>query len=90
MIVIDEDESGSPVLRDNDLCGGLVPLTKVASDIDVVTRPHPTETGKHQATVNDRVHQRSWSGEGNTSDSATTEAVRKFLGDRHAGEYVPR
>lgn len=46
-----------------------------------------TVSGK-TATVTDRKSGRAWSGEGADSGAATTEAVRKFLGDRRAREYV--
>ncbi len=46
------------------------------------------ETGKQQAVVTDRSSGRAWSGEGDTTSEAATEAVRKFIGDRRAREYM--
>lgn len=45
-------------------------------------------TGGYSATINDRKAGRAWSGEGVTAGAAATEAVKKFLGDRRAKEYV--
>lgn len=54
-----------------------------ASGTDALGRP------VYQTSINDHVGHRSWSGESSVSqDQATTEATRKFLGDRRAREYV--
>jgi hypothetical protein len=43
----------------------------------------------YQTSINDHVGGRSWSGESSVSqDQASTEATRKFIGDRRAREYV--
>jgi hypothetical protein len=49
---------------------------------------HPDGTSKRAAVVTDRQGGRAWSGEGATDDAAATNAVRKFLKDRNAREYV--
>lgn len=59
-------------------------------NIEVEVRPHPEDGSKHQAVVRDQVAKRAWSGEGTTPSEATTEAVRKFIGDRNAREYVQK
>lgn len=45
--------------------------------------------GLHHATIVDVPGGRAWSGEGSTSGEAATEAVRKFVSDRRAREYLP-
>lgn len=40
------------------------------------------------AAVFDRKGGRAWTAEGPDASTASTEAVRKFLGDRRAREYV--
>lgn len=63
-------------------------------DIDVVVGPHPNGSiapdgnARRAAVIIDKRSQRAWSGEGWTDSEATTEAVRRFLGDRRAREYV--
>lgn len=47
----------------------------------------PAERSK-TAAVLDRKGGRAWTAEGPTENVATTEAVRKFLGDRRTKEYV--
>ena len=47
-----------------------------------------TVSGK-TAVVIDRKGNRAWSGEGDTENAATTDAVRKFIGDRRVREYTP-
>src|SRR3954465_5796682 len=37
--------------RSNDPDGASVPLARVDSNVDVVVGPHPTEAGRHQASV---------------------------------------
>ena len=60
-------------------------------DVEIADRVDPgdgvTVTGK-TATVLDRKAGRAWTGEGNDANAASTEAVRKFLGDRRTREYV--
>lgn len=46
------------------------------------------EAGGKSATITDRKAGRAWSGEGDTESKATTEAMRKFLGDRRVREYT--
>lgn len=59
------------------------------SEIDVtVIGQHPDGTSKRAAVVTDKEGGRAWSGEGATDDAAATNAVRKFLRDRRAREYV--
>ncbi len=57
-------------------------------EVEVEVFPVPADGGKAQAVVKDTQAQRAWSGEGDTMSQAATEAMRKFLGDRRAGEYV--
>lgn len=57
-------------------------------NIEVTVGEHPEGNGKRSAVVQDRTAGRAWSGEGATDSQATTEAVRKFLGDRRTREYV--
>lgn len=69
-------------------------MSDPGKDIDVYVGPHPEGsaapggTTKRSAVIIDRRSQRAWSGEGWTDSEATTEAVRRFLGDRRAREYV--
>lgn len=58
------------------------------NDLDMTVAPHPTESGRHQATIQDHKAQRAWSGEGGSPNEACTEAVKKFVGDRRAREYT--
>lgn len=58
------------------------------NDIEVSVGEHPDGSGNRAAVVKDQRSQRAWSGEGKTDSEATTEAVRKFLGDRRSREYV--
>jgi hypothetical protein len=69
---------------------GAIPLGKSKDQLDVVTNPHPSQSGRYQGTVRDVARQRAWSGEGNTSDEAATEALRGFLADRRSPDYLPR
>lgn len=57
--------------------------------IEVSVGEHPEGNGKRAAVVTDRNANRAWSGEGATDSEATTEAVRKFIGDRRVREYMP-
>lgn len=45
---------------------------------------------KHQAVIKDNAANRAWSGEGDNSNEATTEATRKFISDRRVREYMPK
>ncbi len=56
--------------------------------VDVEIGDHPDGTGNRAAVVKDQSNGRCWSGEGRTDNEATTEAVRKFLGDRRSAEYI--
>ena len=56
-------------------------------NVEVEVFDHPNGTGK-AAVVRDQKAERAWSGEGATESAAATEAMRKFLGDRRAREYV--
>ena len=64
-------------------------MSETKDDISVSVGGHPDGSTKRAAVVTDRRSQRAWSGEGGTDSEATTEAVRRFLGDRRAREYVP-
>lgn len=61
-------------------------------DIDIeianATSGDGTPTGGKTAVVIDRKSQRAWSGEGQTESEAATKALRSFIGDRRAREYV--
>lgn len=46
-----------------------------------------TEAGEHTTVVQDRPAGRAWTGIGKTSNEASTEAMKKFLGDRRTKEY---
>lgn len=59
-----------------------------AENINVEVGPHPDGGENRAAVVKDQVGGRCWSGEGRTDSEATTQAVRKFLGDRRSPEYV--
>jgi hypothetical protein len=59
----------------------------IRDNIEVEIMPIPG-TGRQSAGISDRVSGRVWSGEGATMGEAATEAMRKFLGDRRAREYV--
>lgn len=66
----------------------------MTGEIDVTVGNHPDGSiapggqPKRAAVITDKHAGRAWSGEGWTDSEATTEAVRKFLGDRRAREYV--
>lgn len=59
-------------------------------DVEVVTASGKDAFGAdvQQATIVDRKANRCWSGSGKTVDAAHTEALKGFLGDRRAREYV--
>jgi hypothetical protein len=85
----DDRESASNKLRIKAMPDvGSVPIKKTNDDIDVVVTAPTVSDGKYQAVVQDSQRQRAWSGEGGTASEATTRAVRGFLGDRHAPEYI--
>lgn len=46
--------------------------------------------GIKTATVTDYKSGRAWSGEGGTTSEAATKAMRSFLGDRRAREYLDK
>ena len=59
------------------------------NNIDVEVTP-AKDGGQAQAVIKDEVAKRAWSGEGKDESAATTEAMRKFLGDRRTREYTER
>jgi len=59
-------------------------------DIEVTIVPPGADSAKHQAVITDRAAKRAWSGEGDSSNEAATEATRKFLGDRRTREYMEK
>lgn len=81
-------ETVAQARRAIDRINGSVPLAKASDDISI-NIVKPTSSGeKFKATVNDVSRQRAWSGQGSTESEASTEAVRGFLNDRRAPEYV--
>jgi hypothetical protein len=61
---------------------------KDAIEVEII--PPATDGAKHQAVVRDRGRNRAWSGEGDTSSEAATEATRNFIVDRRAPEYMEK
>lgn len=61
----------------------------IKDNLEVEVGPHPEDSSKRAAVVKDVKANRAWSGEGATDSEATTEAVRKFVGDRRTKEYLP-
>lgn len=60
-------------------------------DIEVETGYKAAEVGGmggYTATIIDRKAGRAWSGDGPTVGQAASGAMKKFLGDRRAKEYV--
>lgn len=57
-------------------------------DIEVADRVVGETVDGKTAVVTDRKSGRAWSGEGANINGAATDALRKFLGDRRAREYV--
>jgi hypothetical protein len=54
-----------------------------------VTVKHGEIDGVKNTVISDRVSNREWSGTGTTHDESSTEATRKFIGDRRVREYIP-
>jgi hypothetical protein len=70
---------------------GSIPLSKSGEDLSVevgerVSTDNGTKT--YQQTIRDNARQRAWSGEGPTASEAATRAMRNFMSDRRAPEYV--
>lgn len=63
-------------------------------NVEVVIGDHPEDRWnpdgqkRRAAVVIDKRAGRAWTGEGWTDGEAATDAVRRFLGDRRAREYV--
>lgn len=55
---------------------------------DISVEHGKTDHGEFTTAITDRKSQRAWTGIGQTQDAASTEATRKFLGDRRSREYV--
>lgn len=68
-------------------------MDKPRIDIEIKATESPEGTvvaneRSRTAVVIDRKSNRAWTAEGETDNSATTEAVRRFLDDRRSKEYV--
>lgn len=68
---------------------GFIPLAKTSDDIDMTVGPHTAGDGRAEAVIRDKSRtDRCWTGEGNNESEAASEAIKKFLSDRRAPEYV--
>lgn len=67
-----------------------MPTAAPETDIDMSVTQQPDLNGRHQAVIHDTGRQRAWGGEGGTPGAASTEALKKFLGDRRAPEYIKK